>query len=377
MNEQIYINKVYEAKRYSFEYYVLAKPTVSDSVFDALVDEIEKIESKHPEWIVPFSPTQCVGSDLFINGTVRHHTPMLSCQKAQDFVKVDKWCRRILNKEKIAFMIGWKLDGISCSLIYNRGKLVSASTRGNGKVGRNILHHVKCISSVPKNISYPSRVEIRGEIVCLKSSLSSCVNNNGECFSDCRTAASSICSTACATENSSRLSFYAFEVFAEGWSDSMFSRLIQMKTYGFHSCLDFSPCASVVSSENVFSLLNEFEERRKTLDFPTDGLVIRLDSIQRFIDAGFTNHHPKGSIAYKFAPVKTTAKVESINISIGKTGKRTPVISIFPVVVAGKTIRRISVGSERVLDHLGIEVGDVVVVGLSNDVIPKIYGVVN
>ena len=172
-----YINLVNEAKQRSYEYYVLSAPTISDAEFDALVNCIEQAEQEHPEWTLADSPTQCVGSDISNNGRrlVRHRTRMLSCQKAQTTEAVTKWMNtteKKLKEQHLQYAMEWKLDGISCSLVYQDGILVSAATRGEkGMMGQDLMDHVSMMPTVPQKIEADGRVEVRGEIVCKKAVL--------------------------------------------------------------------------------------------------------------------------------------------------------------------------------------------------------------
>lgn len=176
MTQKDYISLVDRSKQLSYEYYVLAKPTVSDAQFDALVSEIEQAESEHPEWTLADSPTQMVGSDVDAKSgrrLIRHRSRMLSCQKAQTQEAVTKWMQTTEKKLKkvgdVHYVLEWKLDGISCSLVYQDGVLVSAATRGEkGIMGQDLLAHVKQMPSVPQHIYMDGRVEVRGEIVCPK-----------------------------------------------------------------------------------------------------------------------------------------------------------------------------------------------------------------
>ena len=177
MTQQEYTALVDRAKQLSYEYYVLAAPSVSDAQFDALVSEIEQAESEHPEWTLADSPTQQVGSDLQDNGRrlVRHRTRMLSCQKAQTQEAVTKWMMQTEKKLKkmndLHYVLEWKLDGISCSLVYQDGRLISAATRGDKDCGQDLLAHVMRMPSVPQHIDMEGRVEVRGEVVCPKAEL--------------------------------------------------------------------------------------------------------------------------------------------------------------------------------------------------------------
>ena len=213
MTQKDYIALVNQAQRKSYEYYVLSAPTISDTEFDVLVAEIEKAESEHPEWIVPDSPTQCVGSDLSANGRrqIIHRTPMLSCQKAKNLDELAKWVSKSEQRMNelthsnhtggYNYVLMWKYDGISCSIVYQDGELVSASTRGDGRVGQDITEHVKMMGSVPQQLSkiyygegfsLKGRIEVRGEICCSKKNLPLLSQK----YTDCRTAASSLCNQA-------------------------------------------------------------------------------------------------------------------------------------------------------------------------------------
>lgn len=372
MNKQEYIESVNAAKQHSYEYYVLSRPTISDAQFDALVSRIEQAEHEHPEWTLPDSPTQCVGSDLSGNGKrlVRHRTPMLSCQKAQTTDAVEKWLEKV--KKKLGYvpevMLSWKADGISCSLVYQNGCLISAATRGDGRDGSDLLDHVKVMGSVPKEIPMKGRIEVRGEIVCPKANL----NKMAESYSDCRSAASGICGKNYVSGDCKLLEFWAWDVIADGekfcWQRDIFWVL---RDLGFEK-----NCYSETDNgQHLAAMLNEKGELRDKTTIPVDGIVIRIDSNQVFASQGFTDHHPKGSIAYKFPPTKTTTRVRRIEISIGATGRRTPVAWLEPVTILGRTIEKASLGSEAKMDELGVTDGCTVEIGLSNDVTPKIYRV--
>ncbi len=369
MEKSIYIQQVNEAKQRSFEYYVLSKPTISDAEFDALVNRIEDAEREHPEWTLPDSPTQCVGSDLSGNGRrlVRHRTPMLSCQKAQTTEAVEKWMAGVTKKlgGKVNVMLSWKADGISCSLVYQDGVLISAATRGDGMNGSDLLPHVRLMPTVPKQIDAKGRVEVRGEIVCPKRYLLYMSE-----YADCRSAASGLCNKNYADALCSLLEFWAWDIIAAG-ADFQFYNGDKLLKMGFpYFCYREDDDGS-----HLTAMLENCGELRDQVPIPVDGIVIRLDSNAIFQRFGFTDHHPKGSIAYKFPPAKTQTTVRHIEISIGATGRRTPVAWFEPVVIGGRTIEKASLGSEDTMRKLGVTEGCRVEVGLSNDVTPKIYRV--
>lgn len=370
MTQQEYISLVNEAKRLSHEYYVLARPSVSDAHFDALVSEIEQAEAEHPEWTLADSPTQQVGSDLQDNGRrlIRHRTRMLSCQKAQTQEAVTKWLGKVNKALKgigVTYALEWKYDGISCSLVYQDGVLVSAATRGDKDKGQDLLAHVMMIPSVPQRINMTGRVEVRGEVVCPKSAL----ERLG--YKDCRTAAAALTNAMVPTDDMKHLVFIAWQMDSDAnptITESL--SMISAQEQGF--LCDVRTC----DGDDVLARLDDYAAKREALPYPTDGVVIKIDQKQVAASLGFTEHHPNGNIAYKFSAQKTTTRVLRIEISVGKTGKRTPVAYLEPVMIMGREVRKASLCSENKMTELGVTEGCLVEVGLSNDVTPKVYRVV-
>ena len=386
-----YIGLVNKAKKASYEYYVMSNSSLLDADFDLLVDTIASIEDEHPDWTLPDSPTQKVGSDLSDNGRRRiaHRTPMLSCQKAQTVEAVDKWLVKIrpnIRRDLGRFLLMWKYDGISCSLVYQDGKLIEASTRGeNGLIGQDILDHVRMMQNVPQQLeatndfmrksnALKGRVEVRGEVVCKKANLKLMRNQ----YKDCRSAASSLCNMMEPDPDCELLQFCVWDVIADRWN------------YGPEANIGLD-MAKASGFKDVYYVTNDLEdgyhfgdvlqryfdaEKRETLEFPTDGVVIRVNHRGDFKDLGATAHHPKGSIAYKFAAAKTVSRVTRIEVTVGKTGRRTPVVHFEPVMILGREVKKASLGSERMLEEMGVKRGDMVEVGLANDVRPTIYRVI-
>lgn len=369
MTHQEYIALVDRAKQLNYEYYVLAAPTVTDAQFDALVSEIEQAEEEHPVWTLADSPTQQVGSDLQGNGRrlVRHRTRMLSCQKAQTQEAVTKWLTQTEKKLKGAqvYALEWKYDGISCSLVYQDGQLISAATRGDKDRGQDLLAHVGRIPSVPQRIGIDGRVEVRGEIVCPKSALPQLS------YKDCRTAAAALTNQTVPTQEVERLVFLAWQMdFGAEESLSESNSMATAREQGF--------MANVTTCEagDVLTMLDEYETRREALPYPTDGVVIKINGKATAASLGYTEHHPKGNIAYKFSAQKAVTRCIGIEICVGETGKRTPRALLEPVMIMGREVKAASMGSERVWHELGVTDGCLVEVGLSNDVTPKIFRVI-
>ena len=392
MTQQDYLWKVDRAKRLSFEYYVLNRPSVSDEVFDGLVAQIEQAEQEHPEWTVADSPTQQVGSDLNGNGrrTVRHRTPMLSCQKAQtdnkstNREKLEKWLKateKAIGHKDFNYCLEWKFDGISCSLVYLNGDLISAATRGDHFKGQDITEHVMQMTSVPhvlkRGTTYHDRVEVRGEVVCFKSTLPVLSDQDGKMYKDCRSAAAGLTNQAIVDPQCACLKFIPWELDAPLFSCNN-SHSESLKLADFHN-FTYGLNAQVVPAADhnqLFDMIEKMEACRDNQPFPVDGIVIKVDDKQLSASLGATEHHPKGSIAYKFAAAKTVSRVTRIEVTVGKTGRRTPVVHFEPVMILGREVKKASLGSERMLEEMGVKRGDMVEVGLANDVRPTIYRVI-
>lgn len=370
MTQKEYIALVDRAKRLSYEYYVLAQPTASDAQFDALVAKIEQAEAEHPEWTLSDSPTQQVGSDLQDNGRrlIRHRTRMLSCQKAQTQEAVTKWLGKVNKALKgigVTYALEWKYDGISCSLVYQDGVLVSAATRGDKDKGQDLLAHVMMIPSVPQRINMTGRVEVRGEVVCPKAALARLG------YKDCRTTAAALTNAMVPTDDMKHLVFIAWQMDSDAnptITESL--SMISAQEQGFLCDV------RTYDGDDVLARLDDYAAEREDLPYPTDGVVIKIDQKQVAASLGCTEHHPNGNIAYKFSAQKTTTCVLRIEISVGKTGKRTPVAYLEPVMIMGREVRKASLCSENKMTELGVTEGCLVEVGLSNDVTPKVYRVV-
>ena len=370
MTQQEYTALVDRCKQLSYEYYVLAQPTVSDAQFDALVSEIEQAEAEHPEWTLADSPTQMVGSDVDPKSgrrLIRHRTRMLSCDKARSQEELMKWIasreKKLKKQGDVHYVLEWKLDGISCSLVYQDGQLVSAATRGDKERGQDLLAHVMMMPSVPQQILEMGRVEVRGEIVCPKANLAALG------YKDCRTAAAALCNQMVPSQDMKRLEFVAWQLdTTEGiGTESVGIDLAAdqgFKTSGYRGCW----------SEDVLSRIDEFAAKREALEWPTDGVVIKIDCRPLAASLGCTEHHPKGWVAYKFSAQTTVTKVIGIEISIGATGRRTPRAILVPVMILGREVKSVSLGSENNMKKLGVTEGCLVEVGLSNDVTRRFTG---
>lgn len=365
MTQQEYISLVNEANKHSYLYYVESNPAISDAEFDAMLVEIDKYEQAHPEHILPDSPTQCVGSDINGNGRrlIAHRSPMLSQDKAHNIDEIKDF---VASVEKVlgytpVMRVEWKLDGVSCSIVYIDGRLVSASTRGDGNKGQDITDHVMAMASVPNVISQSGRVEVRGEVVCPKG------QHVALGYKDERTAASAILNASYG-DSAKALVFVPWEVLGDSYNT--FSDVSKL-------AVEFS---NVVAGYTVNGL-QAIEETISRLsanhpaDYPVDGLVVKIDNRREFSKMGANQHHPKGSIAYKFEAATAITTVRSIEIKVAKSGRRTPVAHLVPVVILGRDVKKVNLFSEKTMNDLGVVAGSRVRVELRHDVNPKIVEV--
>lgn len=405
-----YINIVNLLKKYDYAYFVESSPLVSDSVYDDYYFAVQKYEEGHPLFLLPDSPTQKVGADGKTGKrNVRHRTPMMSTQKCKSIADVIKWMRSTRNAaRKILrpgdtlggkpFSIEWKYDGCSCSLVYQDGVLVEASTRGDYMNGQDILHHVKNILSIPQVLRpgrrytatnkweplneqevIMGRIEVRGEILMSYANLE---KTNG-LYKDCRTAASAILNTETVTPHDTLLTFRAWQLITEQTNGSqglpyigpdesaigaldVLTNVLGFEVDGYDWC----------DEELLEDIIGYLAKERGVLPYPVDGLVIKMENKKIWDMMGKTEHHPKFCIAYKFPPQTAETTITKIEITVGATGKRTPIIWFNPVTMNGKTYEKASGGSEDTVAKNGFAVGKRVQFSLANDVIPHIDKVI-
>ncbi len=376
MKYKDYIELVDQVKKYDYEYWTLNKPSIEDDAYDMLYSIIQEVESEHPEWTLPDSPTQVISTATNGNNRrlVRRRTVMLSTEKVKGTEGLIKWMQKTTKAAKKlgcanpdSFTVEWKYDGESCSLVYIDGELVEAST-GKGMDGMDALQHVRYIHGIPQRINAKGRVEVRGEVICPFANLAA----TG--YKTCRMAAAGYLANAVPNENVGKLmEFYPYWTDIDG--DDHVEALVQLSLLAdeFHCFEDDE--LFWASADQMDDIAMECAIKRSTLSFPTDGLVIKAYDRSRWSDFGATDHHPKYSCAYKFPGVTAVTTLRSVEITVGeKTGKRTPVAHFDPVVMNGATYKQCSCGSEATLAKKNIQIGDRIIVTLANDVICQVVG---
>jgi DNA ligase (NAD+) len=392
-----------EIRRHEYRYYVLDDPEISDAEFDRLMNELKKLEAAHPELITPDSPTQRVGGkprEGFVK--VAHSAPMLSLDNAYSEEELRDWERRVhelSGRNDIEYVCELKLDGMSLALRYEDGKLVRGITRGDGSTGEDVTSNVRTVRSVPLSISrdqlkkagIPLDFEVRGEMLMpiasfkkmneerAKQELSQFANPRNATAGTVRQLEPSITAQR-------RLDYFAYMLIA-GPSDfggtGAPARAIFPNHWQTLNALDdagfkVNPRRALATNfDEILEFIKQWEEKRETLPYEIDGVVIKVNSTALQRELGFTGKAPRWAIAYKYAARGGITQIENIHVQVGRTGKLTPVAELKPVPIGGTTVSRATLHNMDEIERLGVKIGDWVEVERGGDVIPKVTRVVD
>ena len=362
----------------NYNYHVLDQPTISDQEFDKLLRELFILEEKYPEYVREDSPTHRVGGTVLEEfQKVTHAIPMMSLGNVFNEEEIRLFDQRI-RKENITpqYVCELKIDGLSVSLHYEKGKLITAATRGDGTVGEDITVNAKTIKTIPLTIKQPIDIEVRGEIYMSKETLKK-INKEREqkgqpLLQNCRNAAAgSIRQLDSKIAASRQLDCWIYHLpnpedygIKTHWEALKF-----MKELGFKT----NPNNLLVTDvEGILSYISAKSEERSHLPYDIDGVVIKVNNIDEQKQLGFTAHHPKWATAYKFPAEEVLTKLTDIIFTVGRTGKTTPNAVLEPVIVAGSTISRATLHNEDYVIAKELKIGDIVSIHKAGDVIPEI-----
>ncbi|MCD7840438.1 MAG: NAD-dependent DNA ligase LigA, partial [Erysipelotrichaceae bacterium] len=363
---------------YNYQYYVLDNPTVSDQEYDRLMQELQRIEMAHPEWITDDSPTQRVGGQVLDSFTkVTHKRMMLSLGNIFNEDELREFDERIREMFPNAeYICELKIDGLSVSLVYKDGKLDYGATRGDGEIGENITHNVKTIKSIPMTISYKEEFEVRGEIYMPKKSFNKLNEQRKEAgeplLANPRNAAAGSVrqlDSSIAAKRGLDAFLYHVPMALDMGIQTHEEALNYIKNIGFKVNPNIRKCKNV---EEVWQYILEMTGKRSSLPYEIDGIVIKVNDLNQQERLGYTAKVPKWSIAYKFPAEEVVTKLDDIIFTIGRTGQITPNAVLEPVRVAGSTVQRATLHNEDNIKHKDIRVGDYVVVRKAGDVIPEV-----
>lgn len=369
---------------HNYNYYVLSQPVISDFEFDKLMKELIDLEAEHPELHDPNSPSVRVGSDINNNfPQVNHRYPMLSLQNTYSEGEVTDFFNRVKKglNEQFEIVCELKFDGTSISLIYEKGRLVRAVTRGDGRMGDDVTDNVRTIRNIPlilKGDNLPDYLEARGEILLPWSSFEQ-INKEREeqeepLFANPRNAASGTLKLLDSRVVASRrLESYIYNITGEDLpTDSHFENLKLARNWGLNVSDTMRKCKS---PDEIFDFINYWNVERKNLPVTTDGIVIKVDSLIQQRNLGSTSKFPRWAIAYKFNAEQAISRLESVTYQVGRTGAVTPVANLEPVLLSGTTVKRASLYNEDAIKALDLHIGDMVYVEKGGEIIPKIIAV--
>ncbi len=364
------------------KYYVDNDPQISDYEFDQLMAELKKLEEIFPEFLTPDSPTQRVGEKP-VEGfpTVEHRRPMLSienCYNVEELREFDERVRRLLPGEKIEYVAELKIDGLSMSIIYLNGRYHQAVTRGDGFRGDEVTAQVKTIRSLPLTIPLKDEVEVRGEVYLPYESFKK-INREREergepLFANPRNAAAGSIRLLDPREVASRnLDIFLYYIFINGQEmPTQWENLQQLRKLGFKTNPEARLCRSL---DEVIDYWKEWNEKRDSLEYDVDGVVVKVNSTRQRELLGTTAKSPRWAISFKFPARQATTRIKDIIVQVGRTGALTPVAILEPVQISGTTITRCTLHNEEELKRKDIRIGDYVLLERSGDVIPHVVSV--
>lgn len=387
MNEKeriLYLRE--QLHEHNYKYYVLNQPDISDQEFDFLMHELQDLEAKHPELYDANSPTQRVGSDLNQNFTqVAHKYPMLSLANTYNEQDVADWYESVsrgLASEPFEVCCEMKYDGLSISLTYVDGKLVSGVTRGDGVHGDDVTANVKTIRCIPlvlkEGTGYPKEFEIRGEIL-MPWKVFEQLNAEREAaeeplFANPRNAASgTLKSQNSKLVASRRLDAYLYYLLGDNLpAEGHYENLQAAAHWGFKISQGMKKVGSL---EEIYQFINYWDTERKNLPVATDGIVLKVNSLRQQRALGYTAKSPRWAIAYKFKAERACTRLNEVTYQVGRTGAVTPVANMDPVQLAGTVVKRATLNNEDFIRSFDLHIGDYVYVEKGGEIIPKIVGV--
>jgi len=365
----------------NYEYHVLDNPTITDQEYDKLLRELITIEEEHPDWIRSDSPSFRVGGEVIDSfEKVYHFIPMLSLSNVFNESEVLSFDSKI-KKENInpSYVCELKIDGLSVSLHYEKGKLITAATRGDGMVGEDITHNVKTIKTIPLTLNEEVDIEVRGEIYMSKNTLAEInkerKDKNLPLFQNPRNAAAGSIrqlDSKIAAKRNLDCFIYHLPNPLDYKITSHHEALEYMKNLGF-KVNDNN--RYVKSIEEVLEFISYQTKNRSLLPYEIDGIVIKVDNVMDQNKLGFTAKYPKWATAYKFPSEEVLTKLKDIIFTVGRTGRITPNAVLEPVIVMGSTISRATLHNEDYVNEKEIKINDIVSIRKAGDVIPEVVEV--
>lgn len=377
---------VKELNQHTYNYYVLAMPTIADYEFDQKLEKLAQLEKEYPEFADPNSPTQKVGGDITKNFvTVKHKWPMLSLGNTyneQDLRDFDERVKKAIG-EDFEYVCELKFDGLSISLTYENGKLVQAVTRGDGSQGDDVTNNIKTIHTIPHRLhgeDIPSLFEIRGEVFMHRAAFERLNKEREELGEVAYANPRNFAAGTVKMQDSKEVAKRPLDCFLYGlYSDKQLFRthwdsLQTVKTWGFNVC-EHTKLSNDIN--DVLAFIAYWEEQRFKLSYDIDGIVIKVNSYAQQQELGFTAKSPRWAISYKYKAAEVQTVLEKVTYQVGRTGAVTPVANLKPVLLAGTTVKRATLhNADEIEQRLKLHEHDTVIVEKGGEIIPKIIKVI-
>lgn len=373
---------VEQLTRYDRAYFVDDEPLVSDAIYDQLFHELLNLETQYPDLTLPHSPTKRVGSEpIEAFDKVEHEVAMLSLSNAFSEQELRDFDRRVksLLDSSVEYVCELKIDGLAVSLLYEDGHFIRGATRGDGTVGEDITSNLKTIRSIPLTIDAPGRLEVRGEAFMPKEAferLNEARAQKGESlFANPRNAAAGSLRQLDPKIAASRqldLFIFGYGTWPEETIQQHSERLAYLKELGLKVNPHWKRCNSI---DEVIDYVEEWTEKRNSLPYEIDGIVIKVNEINKQEQLGFTARTPRWATAYKFPAIEAVTTLYDVELSVGRTGVVTPTALLEPVFVDGSTVSRATLHNQDQIKALDIHLGDRVIIKKAGDIIPKVVRV--
>jgi DNA ligase (NAD+) len=365
-------------------YYILNQPEIADAEFDALMRELERLEAEHPDFASDESPTRRVGGRVAEGfGTVDHLEPMLSLDNAYSEEELrafdDRVRRGLATADQVDYVAELKIDGVSIALTYEDGRLVRAATRGDGVRGEEVTPNVRTIRAIPLRLgpgAPATRFEARGEVYLPRKAFEKTNAEREErgepLFANPRNAAAgTLRNLEPALVARRGLSAFVYQIVGAGGGERHSETLASLRAWGLPVEPHWQPCRGV---EALVAFCAEWAEKRRTLNFDTDGVVIKVDQFVLRRALGTTSKFPRWSVAFKFPAEQKTTRLRRIDVNVGRTGAVTPFAVLEPVFLAGSTVSMATLHNADDIARKDIREGDWVIVEKAGDVIPRVVG---
>ena len=373
-----------EINKANYLYYVEDNPSISDFEYDKMFEELKKLEEENPLLKTTDSPTQRIGSVSEKFFPYKHKYRLYSLDNTYIYGELERWYDKFEKeyKSNVELVCELKIDGLAIALTYEKGLFVRGVTRGDGVTGEDITNNLKTIKAIPLRLFEPVDVEVRGEIYMPKTSFEKLNDENlirGEkLFANPRNAAAGsirqLDSTITAKRDLSMFTYTAIFENLENPPKTHYDSLLYLKKLGFRVSSHVELCKDI---QCAIDYCKKWEEKRQDLDYATDGVVIKVNSLEYQQDIGFTSRAPRWATAFKFPPEEVTTTLKDIEVGLGKTGAVTPVAILEPVLLAGSTVSRASLHNFDEVRRLDVRIGDKVLIKKAAEIIPKVIKVID